>query len=274
MPAPDGRKDHHPRCLRRAAALPARGLERPGPGHLRPGRADGPLPGVFPQVGYAIGRHCGTAVVRNSPPPPGPRGGPCRGPRLPRGPYLRPPRPRLRPPLTGRVPGRRGRGPAAGLPEPRSARCTRVTPNDGSAPDPQPRPVQRGPARIALLKAYQGAASGRVSTCRFYPSCSNYAVEAFSVHGFWRALGLTARRLLRCRPFGPHGVDLVPSRAARPPTTKPARSRLTMLTHPLLAENPVRADREDLSPAASSSSGGSWPACTPSGPTTGSPSPA
>ncbi len=30
------------------------------------------------------------------------------------------------------------------------------------------------------------------------------------MHGFWRGLSLTARRLLRCRPFGPHGVDLVP----------------------------------------------------------------
>jgi putative membrane protein insertion efficiency factor len=63
---------------------------------------------------------------------------------------------------------------------------------------------------LLLLKGYQGAASGRVSTCRYYPSCSNYAMEAFSVHGFWRAFGLTARRLVRCRPFGPHGIDLVP----------------------------------------------------------------
>ncbi len=65
-------------------------------------------------------------------------------------------------------------------------------------------------AAISLIRAYQGAASGRVSPCRFYPSCSNYAVESFTVHGFWRGLSLTARRLLRCRPFGPHGVDLVP----------------------------------------------------------------
>ncbi len=65
-------------------------------------------------------------------------------------------------------------------------------------------------AALALLTAYQGAASGRVSACRFYPSCSNYAKEAYTEHGFWRATGLTARRLLRCRPFGPHGVDLVP----------------------------------------------------------------
>ena len=75
--------------------------------------------------------------------------------------------------------------------------------------------VPSRPVRVAvkLLVAYQGAASGRVSPCRFYPSCSNYAVEAFTEHGFWRGVALTARRLVRCRPFGPHGVDLVPLRA-------------------------------------------------------------
>jgi putative component of membrane protein insertase Oxa1/YidC/SpoIIIJ protein YidD len=38
-------------------------------------------------------------------------------------------------------------------------------------------------AAVRLLSAYQGAASGKVSPCRFYPSCSNYAVEAFTEHG-------------------------------------------------------------------------------------------
>jgi putative membrane protein insertion efficiency factor len=65
-------------------------------------------------------------------------------------------------------------------------------------------------AAIRTVLAYQGAASGRISPCRFYPSCSNYAVEAFTEHGFWSGLALTAKRLIRCRPFGPHGVDLVP----------------------------------------------------------------
>ena len=74
--------------------------------------------------------------------------------------------------------------------------------------EPRPGPFARG--AVAVLRAYQGAASGRISPCRFYPSCSNYGIEAFSVHGFWRGLALTARRLVRCRPFGPHGVDLVP----------------------------------------------------------------
>jgi putative membrane protein insertion efficiency factor len=72
------------------------------------------------------------------------------------------------------------------------------------------------PVRLALLgvRAYQAAAAGRVSPCRFYPSCSAYAAEAFTQHGFGRGLALTARRLLRCRPFGPHGIDLVPLPAA------------------------------------------------------------
>jgi putative membrane protein insertion efficiency factor len=69
------------------------------------------------------------------------------------------------------------------------------------------RPVR---AAVRLLEVYQTAASGRISPCRFYPSCSQYSAEAFSEHGFWRGFALTTRRLVRCRPFGPHGVDLVP----------------------------------------------------------------
>jgi putative membrane protein insertion efficiency factor len=65
-------------------------------------------------------------------------------------------------------------------------------------------------AAIRMLEGYQGATSGRISPCRFYPSCSNYAIDAFAEHGFWQGFLLTAKRLIRCRPFGPHGVDLVP----------------------------------------------------------------
>ena len=67
-----------------------------------------------------------------------------------------------------------------------------------------------------LLRAYQRLTSGRPSPCRFYPSCSNYALEALEVHGAWRGTGLALRRLGRCRPFGPHGVDQVPE----PSTTR------------------------------------------------------
>lgn len=46
--------------------------------------------------------------------------------------------------------------------------------------------------------------------CRFYPSCSTYAVEALTVHGLFRGGWLVARRLLRCGPWHPGGLDPVP----------------------------------------------------------------
>jgi putative membrane protein insertion efficiency factor len=47
-------------------------------------------------------------------------------------------------------------------------------------------------------------------SCRFYPSCSEYAVGALDRHGLIRGLGLTAWRLLRCNPYHPGGLDPVP----------------------------------------------------------------
>jgi uncharacterized protein len=72
--------------------------------------------------------------------------------------------------------------------------------------------------RVALgvLRGYQIARAGRVSPCRFYPSCSAYGVEAVERHGARRGLWLAARRLARCHPLGGHGVDLVPLEAGRP----------------------------------------------------------
>ena len=58
---------------------------------------------------------------------------------------------------------------------------------------------------------YQRACEGRPSPCRFFPSCSAYALESVEVHGAWRGGWLSVRRLLRCRPLGPSGVDLVPA---------------------------------------------------------------
>jgi uncharacterized protein len=68
------------------------------------------------------------------------------------------------------------------------------------------------PQRWALswIEAYQGAFAGRPSPCRFSPTCSHYAHEAFEQHGTARGGWLTLTRLLRCRPFGPSGFDPVP----------------------------------------------------------------
>lgn len=68
---------------------------------------------------------------------------------------------------------------------------------------------------LALIHVYQGLRSGRPSPCRFYPSCSAYAVEAVERHGMWRGGLLATRRISRCHPFGGHGVDLVPLHQGR-----------------------------------------------------------
>ena len=47
--------------------------------------------------------------------------------------------------------------------------------------------------------------------CRFYPSCSRYALDALHTHGPLRGVGLTLWRILRCNPFNPGGVDPVPT---------------------------------------------------------------
>jgi len=71
------------------------------------------------------------------------------------------------------------------------------------------------PSRLARwlrtgVRGYQSVMGGRPSPCRFYPTCSQYAVEALEVHGAGRGTYLAIRRILRCNPLGPHGVDLVP----------------------------------------------------------------
>lgn len=50
------------------------------------------------------------------------------------------------------------------------------------------------------------------SACRFTPTCSNYAKEAYEEYGFFYGSYLTIRRICRCRPFGKFGYDPVPKK--------------------------------------------------------------
>jgi putative membrane protein insertion efficiency factor len=64
---------------------------------------------------------------------------------------------------------------------------------------------------ILLVRAYQWTLSRVLPpACRFHPSCSAYAVEALRRHGALRGCWLTVKRLLRCHPLHPGGVDPVP----------------------------------------------------------------
>jgi uncharacterized protein len=63
---------------------------------------------------------------------------------------------------------------------------------------------------IGLIRFYQYFISPLLPpSCRFYPTCSHYALEALAQHGLWRGLYLTLRRLGRCHPFHPGGFDPV-----------------------------------------------------------------
>lgn len=66
---------------------------------------------------------------------------------------------------------------------------------------------------VGAVRAYQWTLSPLLGTnCRFYPSCSEYAVEAFREHGALRGGALAGWRILRCNPWCTCGYDPVPPR--------------------------------------------------------------
>lgn len=64
---------------------------------------------------------------------------------------------------------------------------------------------------VLVVRAYQmGISPVLPSSCRYYPSCSAYAIEALEKHGALRGSWLAMRRLARCHPFRAGGFDPVP----------------------------------------------------------------
>ena len=66
-------------------------------------------------------------------------------------------------------------------------------------------------ALVLAVRGYQVALSPLLPpACRYYPTCSHYAIEALERHGALRGSWLALRRILRCHPFRPGGYDPVP----------------------------------------------------------------
>lgn len=87
---------------------------------------------------------------------------------------------------------------------------------------------------VGLVRAYQAVVSPWFApTCRYYPSCSAYAVTAIRRHGPIKGVLAAGWRLLRCNPWSAGGVDHVPEQWPQPRAARPTRStRQHRCAHP------------------------------------------
>lgn len=65
---------------------------------------------------------------------------------------------------------------------------------------------------IWLIRLYQKIPGSWHDACRYTPTCSQYAIEALQLHGFWRGTALAIKRIGRCNPLGGSGYDPVPTK--------------------------------------------------------------
>jgi putative membrane protein insertion efficiency factor len=97
---------------------------------------------------------------------------------------------------------------------------------------------------VLPIRAYQLLVSPLLGPrCRFYPSCSAYAVQALQDHGPLRGTWLAVRRLLRCHPWNPGGPDPVPPRRGvtdevAEPTASPRQPARTTAAPPAQGATP------------------------------------
>ena len=82
------------------------------------------------------------------------------------------------------------------------------------------------PARVVMLpvRGWRVISRQLPPRCRFHPSCSAYALEALETHGAARGTWLAVRRVGRCNPWHPGGLDPVPPSRRHPSTTTNVRS--------------------------------------------------
>lgn len=98
-----------------------------------------------------------------------------------------------------------------------------------SEPSAQPEPTLPARAAGSLVWVYQRTLSPALAAlfptcgCRFAPTCSHYAAEAFREHGFLSGSALTARRLIKCGPWHPGGIDPVSPRSSVTPVCTAVR---------------------------------------------------
>jgi putative membrane protein insertion efficiency factor len=64
-------------------------------------------------------------------------------------------------------------------------------------------------AILLLINIYQMTRAFRLSCCRFYPSCSDYAIQSIEKHGIAKGLFLALNRIIKCHPWHQGGVDTV-----------------------------------------------------------------
>ncbi len=99
-------------------------------------------------------------------------------------------------------------------------------------------------ALLRLIAFYSRAISPALPPrCRFYPSCSAYAAEAITVHGAARGTWLAVRRLAKCAPWHPGGVDVVPAPRERSGTAEVSHSSSTAVSPSPVGTGPDHADR-------------------------------
>jgi len=66
---------------------------------------------------------------------------------------------------------------------------------------------------IKLIKLYQKIPGDFHNSCKYIPTCSNYAIEAINEYGIIKGSFMAIKRILKCNPFSKGGVDLVPKRS-------------------------------------------------------------